>query len=60
MMLRQKIINELQEIPEDAKENIALFHQGKLKPLSIDSILDELHAEENSAERPTLESVIEQ
>ena len=54
----QLIENCRQEIAENAKQNIALSHQGKLKPQSIDSILDELHAEENSAQRPTLESVI--
>ena len=39
----QLIENRRQEIAEDAKENIALFHQGKLKPQSIDSILYELN-----------------
>ena len=39
----QLIENRRQEIAEDAKENIALFRQGKLKPQSIDSILHELN-----------------
>ena len=39
----QLMENRRQEIAEDAKQKIALFHQGKLKPQSIDSILDELN-----------------
>jgi hypothetical protein len=31
-----------QEIAEDAKESIAAFHQGNLKPQSIEAIVAEL------------------
>ncbi len=40
----QLIENSRQEIAEDAKKNIALFHQGKLRSQSFDFILSELDA----------------
>ncbi len=40
----QLIESRRQEIAEDAKKNIALFHQGKLKSQPLKSIFAELDA----------------
>lgn len=40
----QLIESRRQEIAEDAQKNIALFHQGKLKPQPLESIFAELDA----------------